>query len=200
MDDRAFVLGLSGAPGAGKTTLTHLLRRRYRQARVVYYDRYQPLTRMSEAQVRDWFARGGDPNEFDHGELVGELRRETTRPWDEGSRPLVVFETPFGRLHRATGAFIDLLVWLDTPLDIGLSRAMLAFTELAQREQGPQAARDFLKWQRQYLANYPIVRSMYLAQREKIAPTAALILDGSDPPDVLAERIRQALAAQGVRP
>ena len=62
MDERPFVLGLAGTPGAGKTTLTTRLRERRPRARVVYYDKYQPITRMSEAQVRDWFARGGDPN------------------------------------------------------------------------------------------------------------------------------------------
>jgi uridine kinase len=198
MSDRAVVLGLSGIPGAGKTTLTLQLRRHFAQARVVYYDRYQPLTRMSEAEVRDWFNRGGDPNEFDHSELVDELRRETRiQPGMPPSSP-VVFETPFGRLHRSTGAFIDFLVWIDTPLDIALSRAILAFTCEALRDKTPNGASNFIKWQRQYMTNYPLVRSMYLAQREKIAPTADLVLDGNHTPEVLAEHIRAALAARGL--
>jgi hypothetical protein len=48
------------------------------------------------------------------------------------------------------------------------------------------------------MTNYPLVRSMYLAQREKIAPTADLVLDGNHTPEVLAEHIRAALAARGL--
>jgi uridine kinase len=198
MDKRAFVVGLAGPPGAGKTTLTVLLRNRNHQVRVVYHDRYQPLTKMPEAQVRAWFARGGDPNEIDHSELVADLQNAIAIESGAAHRPLVLFETPFGRLHRATGALIDFLVWVDTPLDIALARAVLAFTQIAQRESAPNAAREFILWQRQYMVNYPVVRSMYLAQRQRIAPNADLIVDGSYPAEVLAEQISAALAARGV--
>ena len=199
MDERPFVLGLAGTPGAGKTTLTTRLRERRPRARVVYYDKYQPITRMSEAQVRDWFARGGDPNEVDHHDLVLDLRRETRGQHGAIARPLLIFETPFGRLHRETGAFIDFLVWIDTPLDLALSRAILAFTRIARAETSPKAARDFILWQEQYMTNYPLVRDMYQAQRERIAPTADLVIDGTRATDALADLVEAALAEQGIR-
>jgi len=155
MDERPFVLGVAGTPGAGKTTLTLSLRDRRPGARVVFYDKYQPITRMSEVQVRDWFARGGDPNEVDHHDLISDLRRETRIQPGAITRPLLIFETPFGRLHRDTGAFIDFLVWVDTPLDLALSRAVLAFTRIARGEPSSKAARDFIVWQEQYMTNYP---------------------------------------------
>jgi uridine kinase len=197
MADRAFVIGLSGVPGAGKTTLTRLLLQEYRQAHAVYYDEYQTITRMSAAQVRDWFARGGDPNEFALSELIGELARRTQIPPGDRRRPLVLFETPFGRLHRATGVFIDFLIWVDTPLDVALSRAILAFLDETQHNKAPNAASDFIAWQRQYMLNYPIVRAMYLAQREAVLSTADLVLDGTKPAEDSAERVRKALAARG---
>lgn len=196
MADRAFVLALSGIPGAGKSTLTRLLLRTFRQARVVYHDRFQTITRLSQDQIRNWFARGADPNEFALAELVAELTRQTQITPGDQRRPLVIFETPFGRLHRATGAFIDFLVWLDMPLDIALSRATLAFLENVQRNE----AADFIKWQTQYMLNYPFVRSMYVDQREKILPFTDLVLDGTKSPEEAATLVKQALATHGIEP
>jgi uridine kinase len=200
MADRAFVLGLSGIPGAGKSTLTQLLLKTFRQSRAVYYDQFQTITRMPPDWVRDWFARGADPNEFPLSELVGELINRTRTQPAAGRRPLVIFETPFGRRHRATGAFIDFLIWVDTPLDIALARATLAFLRTAQRENSPNAATEFVQWQTQYMLNYPIVRPMYVAQRETISATADLVLDGNASPEQSAERITQELARRDIEP
>ena len=198
MAERAFVVGLSGVPGAGKTTLTQLLMQECKAASVVYYDQFQMLTRMMPEQIREWFARGGDPNEFSLSELIGELTRRTRIERSDRPRPLVLFETPFGRLHRASGAFIDFLVWIDTPLDLALSRAILAFLEAAQQDKAPNAAPDFVKWQIQYMLNYPIVRPLYLAQRKSISSAADLVLDGTLPVTGLATLVREALAGRGM--
>lgn len=196
MTDRAFVIGLAGVPGSGKTTLTQCLQKNFGQARVVYYDAFQTIVHMPPDQVRKWFAAGADPNEFALTELIGELERQTQiRPSDR-HRPLVIFETPFGRMHRTTGAFIDFLVWIDTPLDIALSRATLAF--LASVKQGEAA--EFIKWQTQYMQNYPFLHPMYLSQRERIVPSADLVVDGNQPPEASAALIKKALAQHGVEP
>ena len=195
---RPFVLALSGIPGAGKTTLTQAFRQRFGQMQVVYYDRFQTITQMPHAQVKDWFARGADPNEFDLGDLVTELTRLTQPVESAERRPLLLFETPFGRLHRTTGAFIDFLVWVDTPLDMALARATLAFLNIAQRDRAPAAAAEFIRWQTQYMKNYPIIRPMYVAQRDKISASAELVLDGIKTPDESVARIVAAIAERGI--
>jgi uridine kinase len=167
--DRPFVVGVSGAPGAGKTTLSLALSRAW-GAPVLHYDKYQPITRLPMAEVQAWFARGGDPNEIDHSQIVGDLR-DATRP---GAGPLLIFETPFGRLHRDSGTYIDYLIWIDAPLDLALSRALLA---ISQGSRGVPP-RNFLDWLMQYLQNYPAVRPMYARQRAQVMAGADLTLDG----------------------
>jgi uridine kinase len=198
MIDRAFVLGVSGVSGANKTILTRRLARDYPNADILRDDDFHAVTRMPSAEIREWFERGADPNEFALSELVDELARRTQIRAASSARPLLLFETPFGRLHRATGAFIDFLVWIDTPLDVALSRRLLGFVDMAQRDTTPDAKSDFLKWLRKYLANYEAVRTMYLAQREAILPTSDLVLDGSAPTEASAELVRQALSARGI--
>jgi uridine kinase len=200
MADRAFVVAFAGIPGAGKSTLTRLLHTTFPRSRVVYYDQFETITRMGHEQVRAWFSRGGDPNEFELAELIAELTRQTQRPPERAGRPLVIFETPFGRMHRTTGAFIDFLIWIDTPLDVALARATLAFLHTAKREKTGNLALAFIQWQEQYMLNYPIVRPMYVKQRDTILRAADLVIDGNSLPPDSATAIVKALAERGVTP
>jgi len=196
--DRAFIIGLSGVPGSGKTTLMRRLLRDYGPAETVYYDRYHPG--MTDDEINDWLARNGDPNEFVLAELVGELTRRTQIQPADRSRPLVLFETAFGRAHRATGAFIDFSVWIDTPLDIALSRASLVFLESLQRDRTPNAAAEFAAWLTRYMDGYAMLRTTYLALRERLSATADLVIDGSGPVEASADLVKRALSAHGLQP
>jgi uridine kinase len=196
MPDKAFVLGLSGVPGTGKSTLLNLLLRDFNTAQAVYYDRFDPG--MTDAQICDWVARNGDPNELAFADLVRELTRLTQAQADAPQRPLVFFETAFGRIHKTTGAFIDFHVWIDTPLEIALSRASLVFLA-AQRNQRPEAASDFIAWMTRYMQDYPLLRQLYLSMNEKMASTADLILDGTQPAETLVASVKTALTAHGLK-
>ncbi|WP_294539747.1 AAA family ATPase [uncultured Rhodoblastus sp.] len=196
MNDRAPVIAVAGIPGAGKSALVSALASRM-AAQVVEYDQFQTLTRMSVREIEDWFRRGGDPNEFALIELIDELTRRTLKSGTE-MRAVVLFETPFGRLHRGTGGFIDLLVWVDTPFDVALSRAMLAAIEMFSRQNASGQASEFLAWQRQYLLNYPILRDMYLAQHKAIIADAELIVDGRLTTLALADLVVGALRQRSI--
>jgi hypothetical protein len=198
MVERAFVLGLSGVHGADKMTLTRRLMQDYPKADLLRHDDYQTITRMSSAETRAWFDRGADPNEFALTELVEELTRRTRIRGDVRRRPLLLFETPLGRRHHATGAFIDFLVWIDTPFDVALSRTLLRFVDQAQRDAAPNAKSDFLKWLRNYLARYESLRAMYVVQREALLPSADLVLEGGEAVETSVARVRAALLERGV--
>jgi uridine kinase len=196
MADRAFVVGISGIPGAGKSKLMQLLLNDFKQAQAIYYDRYDPG--MTEMQIQDWSARQGDPNEFVLFGLVEALRQRTQVPAGGRTRAPVFFETSFGRAHCASGAFIDFLIWIDTPLDVALARANLVFLNAAQRDRTPNAAQNFIGWQTGYMLDYPIIRKVYLNQSKLVASAADLVLDGLKSAEEWAATVRQALSARGV--
>jgi uridine kinase len=196
MPERSFVVGLSGVPGSGKTTLLKHLLRNCPQAEAVAYDRFHPG--IDEQQIQDWIRRNGDPNEFALTALIGELDRLTAARPEGASGPLVLFETAFGRAHRATGAFIDFSVWIETPLDIALSRANLVFLDNVARSPKLNAAADFIPWLTRYMQDYPLLRRTYLTVSERGAASADLVIDGTLPPEPSAARVVKELVERGV--
>ncbi len=196
MSDRPFVVGLSGLPGSGKTTLLKLLSRDYPRAETVAYDRFHPG--LDEHQIQDWIRRNGDPNELTLTALIAELDRLTAAGNEGASRTLVLFETAFGRVHHATGAFIDLSIWIDTPLDLALARANLVFLDNVARSPKLSAATDFIPWLMRYMQDYPLLRRTYLTVSERAAASADLVIDGIQPPAVSAARLVKELIERGL--
>ncbi len=154
---KPIVIALCGPPGAGKSTLTQAILSLKPAYRAIDHDDFPNQTARSFADIKAWFERGGDPNEFPLPEL--EARLETLSA--DASFPALLFETPFGRTHRRTGRFIDYLVWIDVPLEIALARQILGFCRQAAAA-GPQKDKAFSAWLENYLRSYTeIIADMY---------------------------------------
>jgi uridine kinase len=102
----------------------------------------------------------------------------------------VVFDAPLGRAHEATGALIDFMVYLDTPLDVAMARRLLrTFDERVRfavdHDLGPIRAE---------LTSYLAYgRDAYLEMDRQIKPRCDLILDGLATIDWLAQQILEAV-------
>lgn len=192
------VIAISGAPGSGKSTVSRALARALGDAAVVPMDDYEHMTRQSMEALADWAARGADVNELPVpllDEHLGALKagRPVTHPTTgEPVRPAryLVFETQFGRDHRATGRHIDLLVWLDTPREVALARTLRQLVAGAlAAPAGEQGAR--LQWLGGYLDNYlALVRQLLVRQHERVRPGAELVVDGMGDPREIAAALR----------
>ena len=177
----AFVVGIAGVPGAGKSTLAAALCAALPDAQALHMDAYDNMTRLPIGAVRRWFEDGADIDAFDLPALQAELRRRKAGP----ASATVLFETQFGRAHRATGQHIDLLLWIETPLDLALARALRA--ALAR---GAPA-----DWVKDYLQNYlGTVRELLEMQRSRVAAAADAVLDGRADAAAVAEAARAEIA------
>lgn len=175
----AFVVGVAGVPGAGKTTLVAALARSLPGAAALHMDSYENMTRLPIDAVARWFRDGADIDAFALADLEAELARRR-----QAAGGPVLFETQFGRAHRATGRHIDFLIWLDAPLDVALARSLRAVLARGARPD----------WLQGYLDNYlGTVRELLEMQAARVAGAADLVLDARKPVAGLAALAREAI-------
>ena len=193
-----YVVAVAGPTGGGKSALVQGLVAQLGDACAVHMDHYERMTREPIDSVARWAERGAD---FD--ELQVPLLGEHLRALKGGEavvagntriapRRYIVFETQFGRAHRDTGPLIDLLIWIDIPLEIALARKLKSFCAEGLRERREQAARERLEWLDGYLASYlELVRRLLLVQASRVRPQADLIVDGSGELDAMVRLARE---------
>lgn len=195
------VLAIASSVGGGKSTLARELARTLGEAHILDFDHFEPFTARPLAETSAWMRDGADPARLQVPELEDALRalkggrpaRDPATGAALQARRHVVFEAPFGRWHPDSGRHIDLLVWIDTPLDIALARKL---RQLSSAFQGPDEA--FRSWLREYLAAYlEGVEALLRLQHEKVRPGADLVLDGLADPGVLARQVARRLGADG---
>lgn len=174
----AVVIAVAAPPGGGKTTLVRLLSARL-SAPSLHYDEYEQMTRRSPAEVEAWLDRGALADEVPLPGFADALARLK----GSGAR-YVVLDFLLARAHGPTAAEIDFMIWIDTPLDIALTRTLREQVELARADPAPAA---FLGWLAGYLDNYArLMHRSYQLQQATVRPKADLILDGMLPPDAAA--------------
>jgi uridine kinase len=196
------VVGIAGVAGAGKSTLVRELLARWPGSSSIHVDHYQRITRQPVAAIVEWMERGADFDEFQIPVLGEHLQR--LKAGEAVLDPLtlarieplgvLLFETHFGRAHRATGSQIDLMVWIETPLDVALARNVAAML-VPMRTGSVAPTPERLNALDGYLQNYLRgVRRLAAFQRERLRADADITLDGLLPPSELAEAARRAIA------
>jgi uridine kinase len=193
-----YVIAVAGHPGAGKTSLVKGLCASLDNACALYMDSYENMTRMPVEALARWIGNGADINAFDFPHLQADLQRlKRGEPIvDPASREAVLpgkyvlFETQFGRAHRATGAAVDFAVWIDTPLDVALARNLKAIASRALGREAPHELPGRLRWIEGYLENYlTTVRPLMAMQKAQVSAGADLVVNGED---ALPELVRAA--------
>lgn len=125
------VIGISGISGAGKSTLIKRLESTL-SATALFWDEFDDISQGPEDYV-EWYKSSGNYDDWKYDALVEVLKKlkngeELVCPATDRQlkpTPYILFDAPLGYSHKATGQYIDLLVCLDTPLDIALARRLL---------------------------------------------------------------------------
>jgi uridine kinase len=176
----AAAIAVAGPPGGGKTTLVRRLSARLGGAPTLCYDDYEEITRRSPAEIAAWLDRGAPADEVPLPNFA-----EALMGLKHGPARHVILDFLLARAHPPTARHIDLMIWIETPLDIALARAL---RDQVGRAQGAAAAVQFTDWLARYLDSYAgVMHRSYQLQRETVRPHADMILDGMLPPDQLAE-------------
>jgi len=191
------IIGIQGVAGSGKTTLTQNLGKSL-SAATLFWDDFDPISTGPNDYV-EWFKTSKNYNDWEYNALAETLRSlkaEKSLMCPATQRTLiptkyVIFDAPLGYDHKATGQWIDFLVYLDTPPDIALARRLY-------RDYQPNAKRndnDILEEISDYLNS---ARPVFMAAYD-MKEKADLILDGSQSLEILTSKVESALNERRIR-
>lgn len=200
-----FIIAVAAPIGGGKTALVKGLAQALNGASTLHFDHYELATRKTPEELARWLAAGADFNQLRAPGLLCALqalqRGEPVSDPAGGQMILpgdyLILEMPLGRAYAETAELIDVVIWLDIPLDVALARKLREFTAQALADD-TEDPRGFLRWLDAYLDQYTEqVRAILQLQKQRVAAGADIVLDGMRPPHVLIADARQAL--DGIR-
>ena len=130
--DPIVIIGISAVTGGGKTTVTQRPAEVLEDAVALHFDDYDD-TNVHPDDLQRWFAAGANYDAYQtfvftcHLEA---LKAGKTVYYPVAGAPLspkryVVADASLGRAHMDSGRFIDLMVFIDTPLDVAMARRVL---------------------------------------------------------------------------
>ncbi len=119
MIERPFVISISANAGGGKTTITRELCNQLNNAKALYFDNYEYVKQPEN--ICEWIENGSDPSEWDLSLLVGEIKNIIKSE----NVDFIILDYPFGRQNYPVKDFIDMTVFIETPLDISLARRII---------------------------------------------------------------------------
>ncbi|MDE2867728.1 MAG: hypothetical protein OXR64_01270 [Chloroflexota bacterium] len=180
------VVGITAVGGGGKTAAARRLAEVLGDAVVIHFDDYEE-TNVYPADLHRWFADGADYDAY--GTPLFARHLESLKAGRSISYPIsgtivgparyVVADAPLGRAQSDSGWLIDLLVFIDTPLDIAMARRILRDIELAD---------DPLQHVIAELAGYEArARLIHEHFQERMRADADLIIDGTLGIDLIVE-------------
>jgi uridine kinase len=194
------LIAVAGPIGGGKTALVKGLAAGLNGAPTLHFDDYELASRKSPVELERWLAAGADFNELRAPGLLaalqalkrGESAIDPAHGAAIGPGDTIVFEMPLGREHGETAPLIDIVIWVDIPLDVALARKVGEYAAAAAADQS-EDPRGFLRWLDRYLDLYTTqVRQVLQLQKRRVAASADIVLDGMQSQDAL---IADALSA-----
>ena len=197
-----FVIAISGAPGAGKTTLVRSVAQALGDAVALHFDDYKsvaqyPANMSNPANLADWIEAGKDLDAWKIPQLLDNLTalrngQAISLPANQGEiepAKFIVLEEPSGRARAGLQALIDMVVLIDLPLEIALARKVVDYIDFCLKElSGDDLKRALQRFVAGY-EHYPLVREYYLAVVEGARRDCDLILDGARPTEELTQEV-----------
>jgi uridine kinase len=119
MIKRPFIISISGNSGGGKTTITKELSNQLNNSKALYFDNYEYIKQPDN--ICEWVENGSDPSEWDLSLLVNDIKNIIKND----NVDYIILDYPFGRQTYPVKDFIDMTVFIETPLDISLARRII---------------------------------------------------------------------------
>ena len=144
----AVIIGISAVTGGGKTAVALRLTEVLEDAVALHFDDYDdtnvhPVDLQRLVLLTEQTTMPTRPRSLPI--TCGRLKAGRTHPlsdWERarvGPAKYVVADAPLGRAHSDSGRFIDLMVFIDTPLDVAMARRILRDIDRQKRTDSDEA-------------------------------------------------------------
>ncbi|MFC5464199.1 hypothetical protein [Lederbergia graminis] len=158
-----YVISISGVSGGGKTTITKYLNERLKNSKQISFDDYEFD---GPDDIMKWVDQGANYEDWNLAPLVSDIESLLAEPLD-----YIVLDFPFANKHSKMSNYIDLAIYIDTPLDIAMARRVI-------RDYSNRSNESILHEMENYLSNG---RRGYLEMLKSIKPNSDIIVDGTLP-------------------
>lgn len=198
---KPFVIAISSISGGGKSVVVKKLAEKLTDSCSIHFDDYETPDTYPKNPL-DLMKNGVDFNMVKSPLLAQHLQalkngEPVTTPRGEVLSPtrFIIFEGPLGYAQHETGQFIDFLVFIDTPLEVGLARRFVrsfatSHYEDKNRDQLILLIKELERFTHEYLL---WTRNAYQALVDVVRPISNMVVNGEQTPETLAQAIIQAL-------
>ncbi|GGE56517.1 hypothetical protein [Priestia taiwanensis] len=174
MGQRPTVISIAAVSGGGKTTITKHLVSEFSSAKALYFDNYLFDEYPSDSCTN--IDTGVTDDEWVLTSFISDLQ---TLLHISPSLDYIFLDYPFAYLHEAMKQYIDLAVYIDTPLDIAMARRI---------------RRDFKDCSiaeiHDYVLHYETYgRTAYLESIHSVKPNSDIIIDGTFSASVITKQL-----------
>lgn len=158
---KPITIAIAGVSGGGKTALVTHLAKHINNAEALFFDDYDLH---GPEDVLEWVDRGADSHEWNLEPFVADFVELLKQPVE-----YIFLDYPFAYQHMRMKEYIDLAVFIDTPLDLALARRISRdFHDSSEEEIVAQV---------NYYASHG--RRAYIHMLNKIQSDSDLIVDGT---------------------
>lgn len=163
MNSKPHVISISAVSGGGKTTITNQLKASLINSKSLYFDDYQ--FEDSPEDICEWVKKRADYNEW----ILTPMIKDVQLHLSEKPLRYLLLDYPFAYLNKAMSEYIDITIFIDTPLDIAMARRI-------QRDYTEQSVKNLKNDLSNYLSQG---RDAYIEMQKSVKPNSDLVINGS---------------------
>ncbi|MFG6149329.1 hypothetical protein [Halobacillus sp. B23F22_1] len=170
------VIAIASVSGGGKTAITNELRKSLEDSEALFFDDYN--FNGAPDDLIQWVEQGLDYNQWNLRPLAADIKLLLG---DKNPPRYIILDYPFSYKNEELKNYIDLSIFIETPLDIAMARRLL-------RDYENSTSFEIHKDLNLYLRSG---RVGYLEMENIIKPNADIIIDGASTVSEIIDTIMQ---------
>lgn len=167
------VIAIAAVTAGGKTTTVNELKRRLSNVQTLHFDDYT-----FENEVNDfyqWVLDGANYNIWN----LEPLEKDILKIKGNGNCDYLILDYPFAYCNEQIRKYIDIAIFIDTPLDIALARRILRDMGEASGEEIRNDLKKYLKY----------ARLAFVQMQKDILPSSDYVIKGTNCTNIIIEEI-----------